>query len=181
MKNTRILVVEDDPTASFLLTNQLKKLGYSVTAAVTSGEDAIKEAENNPPNLVLMDILLEGEMDGVEAADKIRAQFNIPVVYLTAYSDEKLLQRAKITEPFAYIIKPFKERELHSNIEMALYRHKVEAELKKHRYNLEKLVEERTNELIAANGLLQQEIAEHKRMKEEFEQKLDKMKKDANK
>lgn len=181
MESKRILVVEDDQTTSVLQIKQLEKLGYSVSAAVASGEDAIKEAENNRPDLVLMDIHLAGAMDGVEAADRIRAQFKIPVLYLTAYSDEDLLQRAKITEPFAFIIKPVKERELHSNIEMALYRYKVEAELRKHRYDLEKMVEERTNELVTANGLLQQEVAEHKLMKEEFKQKLDKMKADVNK
>ena len=88
------------------------------------------EAEEKRPDLVLMDIVLQGEMDGIETASQIRSRFDIPVVYLTAYSDEKILGRAKITEPYGYIIKPFTERELNINIEIALYKHKAERELK---------------------------------------------------
>ena len=81
-------------------------------------------------DLVLMDIVLEGDMDGVKAAEHIRNHFDIPVVYLTAYSDDTTLQRAKITEPYGYILKPFQERELYTTIEMALYKHKMERKLK---------------------------------------------------
>jgi len=77
-----------------------------------------------------MDIMLQGEMDGIETAKQIRSRFNIPVVYLTAYSDKKILERAKITEPFGYIIKPFNERELNTNIEIAIYKHEMERKLK---------------------------------------------------
>ena len=77
-----------------------------------------------------MDIVLKGDMDGVEAAEQIRARFNIPIIYLTAYSDDKTLERAKITEPFGYIIKPFEEREFNSTIEIALYKHKMESKLR---------------------------------------------------
>ena len=91
---------------------------------------ALKEVEDKNPDLVLMDIVLDGEMDGIETAKHIRSRFNIPVVYLTAYSDENILERAKITEPFGYVIKPFNERELRINIEIALYKHKMERELK---------------------------------------------------
>lgn len=125
-----------------------------------------------------MDILLGTGMDGIEAAEEIRARFNVPMVYLTACSEDEILARAKITEPYGYLVKPVKERELHSNIEMALYKHHMELELKKHRYHLEQLVEERTTELIEANGLLRQEINEQKRLKEELRRKLEKMKAD---
>jgi signal transduction histidine kinase len=104
-------------------------LGYIVTGIAFSGEESIRMAEQERPDLVLMDIKLEGEMDGVEAARHFREKFNIPVVYLTAFSDKETIRRAKITEPYGYILKPVNERELHCNIEMTLYRHKIEAEL----------------------------------------------------
>ena len=126
----QILVVEDERIVAEHIRRSLKNMGYSVLDFVSSGEKAIKEVEDKRPDLVLMDIVLEGEMSGIETAQQIRSRFNIPVVYLTAYSDEKILERAKITEPFGYVIKPFNERELRINIEMALYKHKMEKELK---------------------------------------------------
>jgi two-component system cell cycle sensor histidine kinase/response regulator CckA len=131
MAKARILIVEDESVIAKDIGIRLKGLGYAVSAIASSGEGAIQKAAETHPDLVLMDIVLKGEMDGIEAASQIRFRLNIPVLYLTAYADERTLQRAKITEPFAYIIKPFQERELHSNIEMALYKHKVERERKK--------------------------------------------------
>ncbi len=130
MTNARILVVEDEGIIAKDIQNILKSLGYAVPAIASSGEGAIKKAAETFPDLVLMDIVLEGHMDGVEAAEQIRDRFGIPVVYLTAYADNKTLQRAKITEPYGYIIKPFSERELHTIIEMALYKHQMERKLK---------------------------------------------------
>src|SRR3990172_10007461 len=130
MVEARILVVEDEAIIAADIRESLQNLGYAVTSIALSGEEAIKKVEENNPDLVLMDIMLQGEMDGIEAASQIRTRFNIPAVYLTAYSDEKLLERAKITEPFGYIIKPFNERELHTNIEIALHKHKMEKKLK---------------------------------------------------
>lgn len=127
---TQILVVEDEIIVAENIRRRLQKLGYSVPLTVSSGEMAIKKAEENKPDIVLMDIVLQGEMDGIEAAEQIRSRFNIPIVYLTAYSDEKTLQRAKITEPFGYIIKPFKERELQIAIEITLFKHEMEKKLK---------------------------------------------------
>ena len=95
---------------------------------VASGEDAVRKAGENRPDLVLMDIMLKGEMNGTEAAEQIQDRFNIPVVYLTAYSDPTTLERAKVSEPFGYVLKPFEERELHLAIEMALYKHAAEDE-----------------------------------------------------
>lgn len=126
----QILVVEDESIVAEHIRRCLQRMGHSVPSVASSGEKAIKLMEEISPDLVLMDIVLEGEMDGIEAAKQIRSRFNIPVVYLTAFSDEKILERAKITEPFGYIIKPFTERELHINIEIALYKHKMERELK---------------------------------------------------
>ena len=110
--------------------HRAESLGYTVTGITPSGEGAIRKAEETEPDIVLMDIVLKGDMDGVEAAQQIRDSLDIPVVYLTAYSDEKTLKRAKVTEPFGYIIKPFEDRELHSAVEVALYKHKMESKLK---------------------------------------------------
>lgn len=130
MAGKKILVVEDETIVAEHIRRSLQNLGYSVPITVSTGEKAIKEAENNKPDLVLMDIVLEDKMDGIEAAMQIRSCFDIPVVYLTAYSDEKILERARITEPFGYVIKPFDERELKINIEIALYKHKMESALR---------------------------------------------------
>ena len=130
MANAQVLVVEDEGIVAKDIQNTLKKLGYAVPAIASSGEEAIKKATETLPDLVLMDIVLEGYMDGVEAAEQIRDRFDIPVVYLTAYADNKTLQRAKITEPYGYILKPFSERELHTAIEIALYKHQMERKLR---------------------------------------------------
>jgi len=94
-----------------------------VPSVASTGEDAISKVEGILPDLVLMDIMLKGEIDGIDAAGEIRKRFNIPVVYLTAYSDEETLQRAKLTEPYGYILKPFEENDMRTTIEIALYRH----------------------------------------------------------
>ncbi len=133
MAKTQILVVEDEIIIAEDIRRSLQRLGYEVPSVVSSGEDAIKKAEENEPDLVLMDIVLRGRMDGIEAAEQIHSRFGIPLVYLTAYADEATLERAKITEPFGYIIKPFRERELHVAIEIALFKHKIEKELKESR------------------------------------------------
>ncbi|NJD77007.1 MAG: response regulator [Candidatus Methanoperedens sp.] len=133
MAETRILVVEDEVIVAEDIRRTLQNQGYDVPSTVTSGEDAIKNAKENNPDLALMDIFLQGEMDGIETAKQMRSLFDIPVIYLTAYSDKKILERAKITEPFGYIIKPFKERELSIAIEMALFKHKMQKELNESR------------------------------------------------
>jgi PAS domain S-box-containing protein len=130
MANSQILVVEDEDTIATTIQDILKSFGYAVPAVVCSGEEAIQKVVEMQPDLVLMDIRLEGSMDGVEAAEKIRSEFNIPVVYLTAYMDDSTVQRAMITEPFGFIPKPFEPRELHTAVELALYKHKMEMKLK---------------------------------------------------
>ena len=122
----RILVVEDERIVARSLRKQLTTLGYEVVASVPSGDKAIQQAGELRPDLVLMDIHLEGAMDGVEAAATIRKQFRLPVVYLTAFSNKEILERAKITEPFGYILKPYEDRELHVVVETALYKHRME-------------------------------------------------------
>lgn len=130
MSKARILIVEDDGITAKDLEKWLTGLGYNVSAVVSSGADAIKKAKEINLDLVLMDIILGGDIDGIEAAKQIHVYRNIPVIYLSAFSDEVTLQRANITEPFGYVLKPFDEKELHMTIEMALYKHKAEEELR---------------------------------------------------
>ncbi|HZI51980.1 MAG TPA: EAL domain-containing protein [Terriglobia bacterium] len=130
MDKVRMLVVEDERIVSMDLQRRLKAMGYEIAGAAVSGEEAIEKAESLRPDMVLMDIMLDGELDGTQAAEIIRARFSIPVIYLTAYADSATLERAKITEPFGYILKPFEERELHGHIEIALYKARMEKKLK---------------------------------------------------
>ncbi len=129
MASPRILVVEDEGIVATGIRTMLKRLGYDVPAVASSGEEAIKKAAGTRPDLVLMDIVLEGDIDGIDAAEQIRARFDIPVVYLTAYADDSTLQRAKLTAPYGYILKPFNERELQATLVMALYKHDRERKL----------------------------------------------------
>jgi len=131
MKEAKILVVEDENIVALEIKKRLQKLGYIVPSVASTGEDAISKVEGILPDLVLMDIMLKGEIDGIHAAGEIRKRFNIPVVYLTAYSDEETLQRAKLTEPYGYILKPFEENDLRTTIEIALYRHQILTDGKK--------------------------------------------------
>jgi diguanylate cyclase (GGDEF)-like protein/PAS domain S-box-containing protein len=126
----RILVVEDETIVALDLQNSLKVLGYEVVGTASSGADAIAKAESRRPDLVLMDIILKGDMDGVQTAETIHSLLDVPVIFLTACADDATLQRAKVTEPFGYMIKPFEERELHSHIEIALYKHHMEKQLR---------------------------------------------------
>ncbi|HCV42193.1 MAG TPA: hypothetical protein DGH68_01825 [Bacteroidetes bacterium] len=122
----RIVIVEDENITALDIRSRLQGLGYQVLATASSGGEALEKVAEFRPDLVLMDIVLKGSMDGVQAAGMIRSQHNIPVVYLTAFSDNDTLQRARVTEPFGYVLKPFEERDLHSTIEMALYKHRME-------------------------------------------------------
>jgi len=126
MEHVRILVVEDEGITAMDTREQLQSLGYVVPATAFSGLEAISKVEELHPDLVLMDIRLKGKMDGIEAAAQIRARFSIPVIYVTAYADDATLQRAKLTEPFGYVLKPFEERALHSTIEVALHKRRLE-------------------------------------------------------
>ena len=121
MDDPKILVVEDENPVALDIKNRLTKLGYSVSGLASTGESAIKKAEDKKPDLVLVDIVLKGEIDGIEVARYIHENLDIPIVYLTAYADDELIERAKHTEPFGYILKPFQNKDLRSNIEIALY------------------------------------------------------------
>ncbi len=135
MVKARILVVEDEGIVAQEIKSRLEKSGYAVCAMAHDGRTAIAHAGEMQPDLVLMDIKLKGGMDGIEAAGVIRDRFNLPVVYLTAYTDPATLARAKVMEPFGYVVKPFETRSLMVSIEIALHRHRSEFE----RINREKL------------------------------------------
>lgn len=131
MPKLRILVVEDEWITARDIKNSLEKLDYIVYEPVATGDDAIQKAIEFQPDLILMDIVLQGEMDGIEAADRIQTCCQVPIVFLTAYSDRETLQRANITQPFGYLVKPFEDRVLDTTIQIALSRHQAAVEMKK--------------------------------------------------
>lgn len=141
MNSIKVLVVEDESIVSKDIQNSLVILGYTVVGSAATGERAIELANEVKPDIVLMDIMLKGTMNGIEAADNIRKNLRIPIIFLTAYTDDATLSKAKITEPFGYIIKPFKEIDLHTNIEMAIYKHAKEVEVLKEMDLLHSIVE----------------------------------------
>jgi signal transduction histidine kinase len=124
-----VLIVEDEQIVALELTDRLTRMGHSVLGVAASGEEAIERARRCAPDLVLMDVKLQGAIDGIDAADAIHQFADVPIVYLTAFADDTTLQRAKLTEPYGYILKPFQERELHVVIEVSLYRHRMERAL----------------------------------------------------
>lgn len=129
MSKKKILIVEDERITAEDLKMTLQKLGYDISGIASSSDTFYACISNNTPDLILMDIFIKGEKDGIQLASEIKEKYKIPVIYLTAYSDASILERAQITEPFGYILKPFQERELHSNIEMALHKHRTERHL----------------------------------------------------
>lgn len=130
----RILIVEDQRLIAADLERTVRALGYEVVGSAVSGEEAIQRSANSHPELVLMDIRLHGNIDGIRAATIIRERFDVPVVYLTAYTDEDTILRAKVTTPFGYVVKPFQDRELKAAIEIALYRQDAERMLAAERW-----------------------------------------------
>jgi two-component system cell cycle sensor histidine kinase/response regulator CckA len=136
MATTPILVVEDEYIVGKDIEARLSSLGYDVTAVVGSGEEAVLQVQQRRPQLVLMDIMLKGEMDGIAAAERIRALADVPVVFLTAFADMQTLRRAQVTDAFGYLLKPFEERELQITIEMALYKHQMESRLRESQQRL---------------------------------------------
>ena len=130
MDQIQVLIVEDEVIVSMDLRYKLESLGYSVSAEVRSGDEAVAAASQLRPDVVLMDIGLSGGMDGIDAAAQIRGQSEVPVVYLTAYSDEATLERAKLTEPYGYLLKPVDSRALQTVVEVSIYKHQIEKWLK---------------------------------------------------
>jgi two-component system, cell cycle sensor histidine kinase and response regulator CckA len=152
----KILIVEDDGIIAKDLQNILTGMGYEVCGLASNAEEAIQKFEQYKPELIIMDIVLKGYSDGIETASRIRNRRNVPIVYLTAYTDDMTLVRAKITEPFGYILKPFDEKELLITIEMALYKHEMEKKLRESEETLRALLNATTESAIltASDGTL---------------------------
>ena len=145
MGKINVLVVEDESIVSKDIQYSLKKLGYNVVGVAATGHKAIELCGEKLPDIILMDIMLKGDINGIKASTRIKEVYNIPVIFLTAYADENTLSKAKVTEPYAYIIKPFKEIDLHTSIEMAFYKHSKELEILKERDMLYSIVENKEN------------------------------------
>jgi Response regulator containing CheY-like receiver, AAA-type ATPase, and DNA-binding domains len=137
----RVLIVEDEFAVAMELEDRLENLGYDVVGHELRGREAIERAQETTPDLVLMDIRLDGRMDGIDAAQEIRTKLHVPVVFVTAYSDDETLKRAKETAPFGYVIKPFEERELYAAIEVALSTHALERRVARHRDDLRQILD----------------------------------------
>lgn len=129
MDNTSILIVEDEHIVAKNIEKRLISAGYSVTSTVATGEEALESVKEIKPDLVLMDIKLKGKLDGIETAGILRQKYQLPIIFLTSYTDEDTFQKAKITEPFGYLIKPFEIKELNRVIEIAIYKNKIYKEL----------------------------------------------------
>lgn len=164
----RILITEDELVIAADLQRRLVKLGYEVVGIAVSGDDALLQVEDRHPDLVLMDIMLQGEMDGIAAAAAIRSRKDIPLIFLTANSDQQTRDRAGETKPFSYLLKPYKDGDLKFSIEMALYHHSVAQQLREAREQLEAKVAARTAELAEANGALREQIAQQARTMQEL-------------
>ena len=155
----KVMVVEDERIVALHLKQQLTRLGYSVPAMATSGERALRQIVEIQPDVVLMDIHIEGALDGIATAGQIPPDLQIPVIYLTAYSEDMTLDRARGTRPYGYLVKPFSERELHASIQMVLERRRADTALQESEQRLERLVAGRTAELVTANAQLTRQTA----------------------
>ncbi len=148
MKKNRLLIVEDESIIAMELEFRLMDVGYDIVDIIPSGERAIEAAQTLQPELILMDIHLEGEMDGIVAAEEIQQRMDIPIIFLTAHTDDNTLERAKTRTPYGYLVKPFQEKELDIAIQMALYKHKMERKLRESEERL-RLVVESSSDIVA--------------------------------
>ena len=160
---TRVMVVEDERIVALNLKQRLTKLGYDISTFATSGRQALAEIERQPPDVVLMDINIDGDIDGIETASRIPETHQIPVIYLTAYSEEATLERARATKPYGFLLKPFSERELHATIQMVLERRRADVLVRENEQRLEALIAARTAEL-------QQQVIERLKAEEALRQ-----------
>jgi len=145
MPKINVLVVEDESIVAMDIKQSLKKLGYDIAGVLASAEKAIELVKESKPDIILMDITLAGERSGTEAGEEIRDKFNIPVIYITAHTDEKTIQRAKRTTPYGYIVKPFKSVDIRSAIEMAIHKHRKQTALVEERDMLYRIIDQESN------------------------------------
>ncbi len=150
IKKKQILIVEDEAIIAMNIRNLLENLGYEICGLASSAEEAVKFAGEKHPDLILIDIILDGEIDGIDAVVEIKQTRNIPVIYMTAHSDEKTLSRAKATEPHGYILKPVNYNELRSTIDIVLHKYEMEEKLK----SALKELEAKNKELLTAQNEL---------------------------
>lgn len=150
MTKINVFVVEDESIVSKDIQHSLKKLGYTIVGSASTGDKAIEMLQTDKPDIVLMDIMLKGSLTGIETAEIIKKQMSIPVIFLTAYADEATLSKAKISEPYGYILKPYKEIDLQTSIEIAIYKHQKEQDVVKERDFLYSIVDnkEKSHEFI---------------------------------
>ena len=153
MKGSSIMLVEDELITAADIQEALEETGYRVVGVVDNGRDAITQAGKLEPDLILMDIRLKGDIDGVDTAIQIRRRFDIPVVYLTAHADDQTLERAKQAEPLGYIVKPFRDQELHATIEMALHKRGRDAESKSREGEFESTLSALAEGVIRVDGM----------------------------
>lgn len=151
MDSERILIVEDERIIALDLQRKLEKLGYRVDGLASTAEEAVERAAELKPDIILMDIMLAGDVDGIDAARTIHDTSGIPVIFLTAYADERTLERAKEAQPFGYILKPFKERELHTTIDMALHKSRLHMEVERHERWLSSILNSVADAIIASD------------------------------
>ena len=151
-RGARVLVVEDDGVLALDLAETLDDLGYTVAGTATRGEEAIDLARRLHPNLILMDVGLAGDIDGIAAAEAIRDEHDVPVVFLTAHADDDTLHRATRSDASAYLVKPFKPPDLRCVIEIALHKHATDVRLRENERWLELTLQQRTAALEAANS-----------------------------
>ena len=179
MPQTRIVIVEDEAIVALQIKMHLQQKGYQVVGTFASGDEALQNIESVSPDLVLMDLKLRGAMDGIDTARRISECLDVPIVYLTAHSDDVTVRRAKETGPYGYVLKPYTERELDIAIQIALYKHKLDSEksnllreLKLAHDTLEAKVQERTAQLTDANAALRVLLSQRDEDKNQLEEKI---------
>ena len=152
MDKTKLMVVDDEVLIAMELEEDLSSMGYVVLGRTTSGEGAIDMARQLSPDAILMDIVMPGTTDGISAAEIIKTELDIPIIFLTAYADDQYIERAKAVEPFGYIVKPFQEKEVKAAIEIALYRKDIERRLRKSEGKYRSLIDNVSEAIVSADS-----------------------------
>ncbi len=158
-----VMIVEDEAIIAKDIKQTLKNFGYGVTKTAFSGEEAIEQIPISNPDLLIIDIMLNGSLNGIQLASRIQEKHDIPIIYITAYADDEILKRAKKTEPYGYLIKPFEERELRTTVEIALYKHRTEKQLRESFEKLKKNLEAAVTALASAVEMRDPYTAGHQR------------------